>query len=100
LHHAQAYCCFDIFTLRSKDVKFRTANELFDLLTSVVAGIHCNPGAAYTEVGVSEQEVETLAGEKEGCGDDIDFIEVQRPVASADPGIITDSDVLPLMQAS
>lgn len=51
-------------------------------------------------MGVSEAEVETLAGDKEGCGDEIDFIEVQRPVGSSkDTGIISDSDILPLMQA-
>jgi hypothetical protein len=67
----------------------------------VAAGIHCNPGAAYTDVGVSEKEVETLAGDKEGCGDEIDFIEVQRPVVGSvvDSGIISDSDIMPLMKA-
>jgi hypothetical protein len=68
-----------------------------DLHGSVGAGIHCNPGAAYTEVGVSEEEVETLAGEKEGCGDEIDFIEVQRPATVAD--IESGSDNLSRMQA-
>lgn len=60
------------------------------------AGIHCNPGAAYRDVGLLEEEVETLAGEKEGCGDEVDFIEVKRPVGS-DPGIISDSDILPAL---
>lgn len=65
--------------------------------SGVATGVHCNPGAAYRDVGVSEAEVESLAGEKEGCGDDVDFIEVKRPAGSLD-GIVSDSDILPLMQ--
>jgi hypothetical protein len=45
--------------------------------------VHCNPGAAYREVGVYEAEVKRLAGEKDGCGDDVDFIEVRRPMCAA-----------------
>lgn len=63
------------------------------------AGIHCNPGAAYRDVGLLEKEVEELAGEKEGCGDEVDFIEVRRPVTS-DPGIISDADILPALDGS
>jgi hypothetical protein len=67
------------------------------------AGILCNPGAAYRDVGVTEAEVATLAGTKEGCDDEVDFIDVQRPnngtSAGAGPGgahngIISDSDIL------
>jgi hypothetical protein len=29
--------------------------------------------------GVSEEEVESLAGKKEGCDDDIEFVTVMRP---------------------
>jgi molybdenum cofactor sulfurtransferase len=68
----------------------------------VCAGIHCNPGAAYKDVGVTEEEVATLAEEKEGCEDEIDFISVQRPdskaVASAN-GIVTDADIMPILQS-
>ena len=46
------------------------------------AGILCNPGAAYRDVGITDEEVATLAGEKEGCNDSVDFIEVQRPAVA------------------
>ncbi|KAG1671558.1 hypothetical protein FOA52_011280 [Chlamydomonas sp. UWO 241] len=58
-------------------------------LEAAVAGFHvrtgteCNPGAAYTYLGVSEAEVESLAGIKEGCEDDVQFVHVQRPAAAA-----------------
>ncbi|KAL6757710.1 pyridoxal phosphate-dependent transferase [Haematococcus lacustris] len=42
-------------------------------------GAECNPGACYAYLGVAEAEVEGLAGIKEGCGDDIEFIRVLRP---------------------
>lgn len=41
------------------------------------AGILCNPGAAYRDIGVTEAEVESLAGSKEGCDDEVDFIQVR-----------------------
>jgi len=44
------------------------------------AGLECNPGAAYNYIGIEESEVEQLAGTKEGCDDDVDFLHVQRPV--------------------
>ena len=44
------------------------------------AGILCNPGAAYRDVGVTDAEVATLAGTKEGCEDSVDFIEVRPPL--------------------
>jgi molybdenum cofactor sulfurtransferase len=50
-------------------------------------------------VGLTEAEVETLAGEKEGCGDEVDFIEVQRPVGG-DKGIVSDSDIIPALKNS
>jgi molybdenum cofactor sulfurtransferase len=65
------------------------------------AGILCNPGAAYRDVGVTEEEVATLAEEKEGCDDEIDFISVQRPDSSAVAplnGIVTDADIMPVIE--
>jgi selenocysteine lyase/cysteine desulfurase len=34
-------------------------------------------------VGLSASEVQRLAGLKEGCGDDLDFITVQRPAGTS-----------------
>lgn len=64
-------------------------------------GSHCNPGAAYRDIGVSEAEVESLAGLKEGCDDDIDFMDVQRSQGARGRGngIVTDADILPVIQA-
>ena len=36
---------------------------------------------AYLPSGIRESEVESLAGIKEGCEDDVEFMEVERPVA-------------------
>eukprot|EP01026_Neomeris_dumetosa_P051267 TRINITY_DN4507_c0_g1_i3.p1 TRINITY_DN4507_c0_g1~~TRINITY_DN4507_c0_g1_i3.p1 ORF type:complete len:788 (-),score=106.11 TRINITY_DN4507_c0_g1_i3:276-2639(-) len=41
-------------------------------------GAECNPGACYKYIGVEEDEIEKLAGQKEGCDDEVEFIEVQR----------------------
>jgi hypothetical protein len=68
----------------------------------VCAGILCNPGAAYKDVGVTEEEVATLAEDKEGCEDEIDFISVQRPDSKAmapRDGIVTDADIIPLLKS-
>lgn len=46
-------------------------------------GAECNPGACYGFLGVEEEEIEALAGEKEGCDDDIEFI--QRPIPAEGP---------------
>ncbi len=46
-------------------------------------GAECNPGACYNYLGVKEAEVESLAGKKEGCEDDVEFITVQRPVTAS-----------------
>ena len=54
------------------------------------AGLHlrcgslCAPGAAYAATDVSEAEVRTLAasGDKEGCGDEVESILVERPTRS------------------
>jgi molybdenum cofactor sulfurtransferase len=51
-------------------------------LPQVRTGAECNPGACYNYLGVKEAEVESLAGKKEGCEDDVEFITVQRPVAN------------------
>ncbi|CAG9464717.1 unnamed protein product [Pedinophyceae sp. YPF-701] len=45
----------------------------------VRTGCECNPGACYACLGLSDDEVEQLAGEKEGCNDDYEFVRVQRP---------------------
>jgi len=42
-------------------------------------GIECNPGAAYNYIGVKEAEVESLAGLSEGCDDEVEYIQVERP---------------------
>ena len=42
-------------------------------------GAECNPGACYKYLGVKEEEVQSLAGEKEGCNDDVEYVTVQRP---------------------
>lgn len=44
----------------------------------VRTGAECNPGACYNYLGVTEKEIESLAGKKEGCHDDVEFITVQR----------------------
>eukprot|EP00798_Chlamydomonas_sp_ICE-L_P024132 gene24132-9714_t len=60
----------------------------------VRTGAECNPGACYSYLGVvedveslagvkqgcvDEKDVESLAGVKEGCEDDVEFVTVQRP---------------------
>ena len=40
----------------------------------------------------------TLAGETEGCDDDVDFINVQRP--ADDSGMVSDSDILPALRST
>lgn len=37
--------------------------------------------ACYDSLGLEAAEVQALAGLKEGCGDELDFITVQRPAA-------------------
>lgn len=39
--------------------------------------------ACYDWLGLEADEVQALAGLKEGCGDQLDFITVQRPAAKA-----------------
>jgi len=58
----------------------------------VRTGSECNPGACYTYLGVEETEVEDLAGKKEGCDDDVEFIEVERP--AGDNKVIHSSELL------
>jgi molybdenum cofactor sulfurtransferase len=52
--------------------------EAADAGFHVRTGAECNPGAAYSYLGVQECEVASLAGVKEGCGDDVEFITVER----------------------
>eukprot|EP00775_Hariotina_reticulata_P008766 gene8766-8945_t len=47
---------------------------------SLRSGCVCNPGACYDALGLQADEVQMLAGQKEGCGDDLDFVTVMRPV--------------------
>lgn len=49
----------------------------------VRTGAECNPGACYNYLGVRESELESLVGTKEGCEDDVEFLQVQRGVATA-----------------
>lgn len=49
------------------------------------AGAECNPGACYNYIGIEEQEVEQLAGTKEGCDDDVEWIMVKRPLEKEAP---------------
>jgi hypothetical protein len=44
-------------------------------------------GACYDSLGLSADEVQSLAGLKEGCGDDMELITVQRPVSSTANGL-------------
>ncbi|KAG2427700.1 hypothetical protein HYH02_014532 [Chlamydomonas schloesseri] len=60
----------------------------------VRTGAECNPGACYNYLGVKEAEVESLAGKKEGCEDDVEFIKVQRPVTASQEDCVTSSDLL------
>ncbi len=36
----------------------------------------------YVRTGIADEEVESLAGEKEGCDDDVEFVSVMRPANS------------------
>ncbi|KAG2423235.1 hypothetical protein HXX76_015491 [Chlamydomonas incerta] len=60
----------------------------------VRTGAECNPGACYNYLGVKEAEVESLAGKKEGCEDDVEFIRVQRPVTASQEDCVSSSDLL------
>jgi hypothetical protein len=48
-------------------------------------------GACYDSLGLSAGEVQSLAGLKEGCGDDMELITVQRPASSTANGLATPS---------
>lgn len=41
-------------------------------------GAECNPGALQAAVGLADAEIRSLAGDKEGCGDENEFVEVRR----------------------
>lgn len=54
--------------------------------------------AAYSTPS-AHTEVETLAEDKEGCGDEVEWITVKRPLED-DRGAVRSASVLPLLQAS
>ena len=41
-------------------------------------GAECNPGALQAAVGLADAEIRSLAGEREGCGDESELVEVKR----------------------
>jgi molybdenum cofactor sulfurtransferase len=52
----------------------------------VRTGSECNPGACFAYLDVREEEIETLAGRKEGCEDDrYEFLPVLRSPGNAPP---------------
>jgi molybdenum cofactor sulfurtransferase len=51
------------------------------------SGCMCNPGACYEALGLKAAEVQSLAGKKAGCGDEMDFITVLRPAGAAEAGM-------------
>jgi hypothetical protein len=59
------------------------------LAASCVYGVAA--GACYDSLGLSAEEVQGLAGLKEGCGDDMDTITVQRPAPATANGLSTPS---------
>lgn len=63
-------------------------------------GIECNPGAAYNYMGIKDSEVEQLAGEKEGCGDDVEFLTVKRPDSQGSSRTIDSDQVLYALEGS
>lgn len=63
-------------------------------------GIECNPGAAYNYIGVLESEIEQLAGEKEGCGDDLEYLDVRRPENNSIPRTLDSDEVLYALEGS
>eukprot|EP01024_Parvocaulis_polyphysoides_P052965 TRINITY_DN5262_c1_g1_i1.p4 TRINITY_DN5262_c1_g1~~TRINITY_DN5262_c1_g1_i1.p4 ORF type:complete len:119 (-),score=20.96 TRINITY_DN5262_c1_g1_i1:251-607(-) len=44
----------------------------------VRTGAECNPGACYKYLGVDEHEIQKLAEVKQGCQDDVEFVEVEK----------------------
>eukprot|EP00803_Ostreobium_quekettii_P001179 evm.model.scf_2321.2 EVM.evm.TU.scf_2321.2 scf_2321:18238-20607(-) len=58
-----------------KTFEVEAAKACFHIRT----GVECNPGAAYNYIGIEDNEIEELAGEKQGCDDDVEFLRVQRP---------------------
>ncbi len=55
--------------------------------------------AAAAAAGVADAEVEQLAGVKEGCEDDVEFITVQRP-SEAPPAAVHSDETLRLLSSS
>eukprot|EP01023_Acetabularia_acetabulum_P007645 TRINITY_DN13364_c0_g2_i1.p1 TRINITY_DN13364_c0_g2~~TRINITY_DN13364_c0_g2_i1.p1 ORF type:complete len:803 (-),score=148.34 TRINITY_DN13364_c0_g2_i1:249-2657(-) len=70
---------FEVVNPQKQIISYKTfeseaAEEGFHIRT----GIECNPGACYKYIGIEEVEIEQLAGVKEGCDDEVEFMEVQR----------------------
>jgi len=64
-------------------------------------GAECNPGACYKYLGLQDAEVETLAGTKEGCNDDVEYITVQRPSDISSLGQkVTSAEILAAIEQS
>lgn len=61
--------------LSYKAFEKEAANSGFHVRT----GSECNPGAAYNYLEIYESEIEKLAGSKDGCEDELEFIDVLRP---------------------
>lgn len=75
---------FELLQPDGSPFSYRTfQKESADAGFHVRTGAECNPGACYKYVGLTEQEVESLAGQKEGCDDDVEWITVQRPASEA-----------------
>lgn len=73
---------FELLDARGEPLSYRAFEA-----AAAAAGLHlrcgslCAPGAAYAAADVSEAEIRTLAdsGDKEGCGDEVESILVERP---------------------
>ena len=93
------------------DVQRKSAKQGIHLRT----GAECNPGAAYGYLGIDTKEIEDLAGKKEGCHDDVDYLIVQRPLDSnsltcgaaedpsysdEDPALLTSKEIIPAIDKS
>eukprot|EP01025_Chloroclados_australasicus_P039899 TRINITY_DN4155_c0_g1_i1.p1 TRINITY_DN4155_c0_g1~~TRINITY_DN4155_c0_g1_i1.p1 ORF type:complete len:789 (+),score=82.25 TRINITY_DN4155_c0_g1_i1:167-2533(+) len=64
--------------------------EAADAGFHIRTGAECNPGACYKYIGIEENEIEQLAGTKEGCDDEVEWMEVQRQESQK----VTDSDIV------
>jgi molybdenum cofactor sulfurtransferase len=69
----------------------------------VRTGSECNPGACFAYLDVKEEEIETLAGKKEGCQDDVEWLAVQRKQGKAlliGPDIVAEEEGVPAFAGS